>query len=77
MRELSRRQLEVLLLLDAAEWRPLERPDAIVAGFLCKEFRPGARFIERQPDLKRSNSASLYRLTKHGKFRVRFEKDRP
>lgn len=77
MKGLSDRQLAVLRLLDANEWRPLERTDAIVAGFLCKPVRPGGKcYVERQPDLSRSGSAQMYRLTKDGAWRMRFEMER-
>jgi hypothetical protein len=77
MKNLTARQYEVLSKLDAAEWRALERADAIVAGVLCKPFRAaGRRYVESQIDVARTNSASVYRLTFDGALRLKFEKAR-
>jgi hypothetical protein len=77
MKNLTKRQFEVMCLLDRDEWRVLDRPNAIVAGTLCKPFRPsGPRFVEAQTDLARTTTARVYRLTKDGAFRLKFEKDR-
>lgn len=76
MKALTTRQFEVMGCLDASEWRPLPRPDAIVAGNLCKPFRPaGPRYVERKDDPSRP-SAQVYRLTKNGALRIQFEKER-
>jgi hypothetical protein len=77
MKHLTDRQFEIMTMLDTTEWKPLDRPNAIVAGNLCKPFRPdGPRYVESQVDLARTNSAKVYRLTKDGARRMQFEHER-